>query len=94
MSRPTPRTIRCLVTLASASAVLVLSGCRSAEQTRLQEIRSNPTPELALASMTKDESANRGAVLWDRAGLDIKEDFLRFFHLDSPSLLSPTPSIR
>jgi len=73
-----------------AVALATLSGC-GGNRARLAEVRTDLTPELYTPTLTKDESDNLGWISLDRGMRDLRYDFIRFWHADRGSRLSPDP---
>lgn len=74
--------------LAAAGACLV--GC-SAQQSRLNEYRANPTPDVDTLNQRHDDIDNRLTVTNDTNFRMMNSDIGRVLLLDRPSRLTPEP---
>lgn len=90
MKRPALRT----TALISVAALTALGGCRSPEQKQADRIRHDLTPELELVALTGEETDNQSWANINRGFRDMREEWLRAWHADTPSRLSPYPTSR
>ncbi|MEM1183865.1 MAG: hypothetical protein AAGI53_02580 [Planctomycetota bacterium] len=91
----TQRVVRRLVVLSFAGGLVMLAGCSSnSEQEKLSSVRWQPTPDLLTTTKSEGELNNELFFNFDRGNRDMWDDFLRVFHADESSGLTPYPRMR
>lgn len=70
------------------SAAVMLAAC-SAQQVRLHQYRSDPTPKMDNMARVKDKVDNDATVMLDTYWRQYHEDLARFFLLDRPTRMDP-----
>jgi hypothetical protein len=66
-----------------------MSGC--AKSTKTGQIRARPAPEMVTLDKTAPERRNNWAVVRGTNVRNFNSSVARFFYIDRPSRLSPTP---
>jgi ABC-type uncharacterized transport system auxiliary subunit len=78
------------IPVALAASALLLAAC-GPHAGRTAAYRMNPTPELQTLGQTRDDVDNRLTITNDTNFRALNEDIGRFFLMDRPSRLTPTP---
>lgn len=85
------RTRNRLAVLALALGAAVTAGCNY--NSRWEELKLDPTPELATLYQTHVDTQNSYALMSNENLRMLNQDLLRFFYLDRPSRLTREPII-
>jgi len=80
-----------LAALALVATGVAIAGC--GYDSRWEELKFDPTPELATLHQTHVDTQNSYAIMSNENWRMINQDLLRFFYLDRPSRLTREPII-